>query len=73
MIFFDIKLFKKYTGKLCSVLARTLSEYGKIWCKKTPVFTVVLCSDLLPTLKFSIQTICLSFLSTSPFFFFRYY
>ena len=39
------KLFKKYTGKFCSVFNRILSEYGRIRCKKNPVMTVVLCSE----------------------------
>ena len=30
------KLFKKYTGKFCSVFNRILSEYGRIRCKKPP-------------------------------------
>ena len=30
------KLFKKHTGKFCSVFTRILSEYRRIHCKKSP-------------------------------------
>ena len=30
------EVIQKYTGKLCSVFTRILSESGKMRCKKTP-------------------------------------
>ena len=50
------KLFKKYTGKFCSVFNSILSEYGRIRCKKNPYlrwfYVVVLLANTGQGLKY---------------------